>query len=59
MSDTSPALRGRAFLLHKGQPAWPCYDTSKRAVMLLNTSCTIAYDPDAETRKLWQWLDHI
>lgn len=42
-----------------GQPAWPRYDTSKRAVMLLNTTCQVAYDPDAETRKLWQSLGRI
>ena len=42
-----------------GQPAWPPYDPSKRAVMLLNTSRTIAYDADAKTRKLWQSLYHI
>ena len=39
-----------------GQPAWPPYDTSKRAGDVLNTSCTLAYDADAETRKLWRSL---
>lgn len=42
----------------QGEPAWPRYDTSKRAVMLLNTTCQVAYDPDGETRKLWQSLGH-
>jgi para-nitrobenzyl esterase len=38
------------------QPAWPRYDTHKREVMLLNTSCRVAADPDRQERKLWQSL---
>lgn len=41
------------------QPAWPRYETGKRAVMLLNSKCEVAYDPDGETRKLWQSLGRI
>jgi para-nitrobenzyl esterase len=38
----------------QGQPAWPRYDEVKRAVMLLNTSCRVANDPDGEERAFWQ-----
>jgi para-nitrobenzyl esterase len=38
----------------QGQPAWPRYDTQRRAVMLLNSECRVAYDPDSEQRRLWQ-----
>ncbi len=37
-----------------GQPAWPRYDLQKRAVMLLNSECRVAYDPNGEERRLWQ-----
>lgn len=40
----------------RGQPAWPRYDTRTRAVMLLNSRCRVAMDPDEEQRKLWQSL---
>ncbi len=40
----------------QGQPAWPRYDTQRRAVMLLNTECRVAYDPNSTERKLWQSL---
>ncbi len=39
-----------------GQPAWPRYDTDTRAVMLLDSRCRVALDPDGEERKLWQSL---
>jgi para-nitrobenzyl esterase len=39
-----------------GQPAWPRYDTERRAVMLLNSECTVVYDPDSEQRQLWHSL---
>jgi len=39
-----------------GQPAWPRYDTDKRAVMLFNTECRVVDDPDGEERKFWQSL---
>ncbi|GAA0585498.1 carboxylesterase/lipase family protein [Rhizomicrobium electricum] len=37
-----------------GQPAWPRYDTARRAVMLLNSQCRVADDPDGEERAFWQ-----
>jgi para-nitrobenzyl esterase len=40
----------------QGQPAWPRYDTQRRAVMLLNSECRVADDPGSEERKLWQSL---
>ena len=39
-----------------GQPAWPRYDTARRAVMLLNSECTVVYDPESEQRQLWHSL---
>ena len=38
------------------QPAWPRYNTRKRAVMLLDSKCRVATDPDGEARELWQTL---
>ena len=40
----------------QGQPAWPRYYIENRAVMLLNSQCRVAYDPDSEQRKLWKSL---
>ncbi|MGH8269119.1 MAG: carboxylesterase family protein [Steroidobacteraceae bacterium] len=40
----------------EGQPAWPRYQTATRAVMLLDTRCRVAMDPDGEARKLWRSL---
>jgi para-nitrobenzyl esterase len=40
----------------EGQPAWPRYDTQRRAVMLLNTECRVADDPGSQERKLWRSL---
>lgn len=40
----------------QGQPAWPRYDTHTRAVMLLDSRCRVAMDPNREERKLWQSL---
>jgi para-nitrobenzyl esterase len=42
--------------LAQGQPAWPRYDSQRRAVMLLNSECRVAYDPGSDERKLWQSL---
>ncbi|EGX99494.1 carboxylesterase type B [Nitrospirillum viridazoti Y2] len=39
-----------------GQPAWPRYDTKNRAVMLLNSQCQVAMDPDGQEREMWQAL---
>ncbi|ASG20363.1 carboxylesterase/lipase family protein [Nitrospirillum viridazoti] len=39
-----------------GQPAWPRYDTKDRAVMLLNSQCQVAMDPDGQEREMWQAL---
>lgn len=40
----------------RGQPPWPRYDIPTRAVMLLDSRCQVAMDPDGEQRKLWQSL---
>jgi para-nitrobenzyl esterase len=39
-----------------GQPAWPRYETATRPVMLLDSRCRVAIDPDSEERKLWRSL---
>jgi para-nitrobenzyl esterase len=38
---------------HPGLPAWPAYDTARRATMLFDVGCTVADDPDAEERMAW------
>ena len=40
----------------RGQPAWPRYDTERRAVMLLNSECKVVHDPESEQRQLWHSL---
>jgi para-nitrobenzyl esterase len=40
----------------EGQRVWPRYDTRTREVLLLNSTCSVAADPDREERKLWQSL---
>jgi para-nitrobenzyl esterase len=40
----------------QGHPAWPRYDTQRRAVMLLNSECQVVDDPNSDERKLWQSL---
>jgi len=40
----------------RGQPAWPRYHTDTREVMLLNSSCRVAKDPNSEQRRLWESL---
>ena len=40
----------------RGQPAWPRYDTATREVMLLDSRCRVAGDPDGEERRFWQSL---
>jgi len=39
---------------HSGLPAWPTYDTDRRATMLFDVDCRIADDPDAEERLAWE-----
>ena len=37
---------------HKGLPAWPAFDTTKRATMILNNEPKVVNDPNGEERKL-------
>jgi para-nitrobenzyl esterase len=37
-----------------GQPAWPRYDTAHRPVMLIDSTCKTAADPDGAERAMWQ-----
>jgi para-nitrobenzyl esterase len=39
---------------HAGLPAWPAYDTDRRATMLFDVDCRVADDPDAEERRAWE-----
>ncbi len=41
---------------HADIPAWPPYDTQRRATMVLNAECRVVDDPHAEERLLWQEL---
>jgi para-nitrobenzyl esterase len=36
---------------HKGLPAWPKFDTAKRATMIFNHECKVVNDPNGEERK--------
>lgn len=42
-----------------GQPAWPRYETATRAVMLLDSRCRVAMDPDGEERRFWRSLGWV
>ncbi len=37
---------------HDGLPEWPAYTTEKRATMVLDNKCTVAYDADREELNL-------
>ena len=37
---------------HKGLPAWPAFDTTKRATMILNNEPKVVNDPNGKERKL-------
>ena len=39
-----------------GQPAWPRYGEARREVMLLNSQCRVAMDPNGEERRFWRSL---
>ncbi len=40
----------------RAQPAWPRYDTATREVMLLDSRCRVAKDPNGEERRFWRSL---
>jgi para-nitrobenzyl esterase len=39
---------------HASIPAWPTYDSARRATLVLDKACRIENDPRGETRLLWQ-----
>ena len=39
---------------HASIPAWPAYEASTRATLVLDTACRIENDPRGEERRLWQ-----
>jgi len=39
-----------------GQPAWPRYEESTREVMLLDSQCRVASDPNGDERRFWRSL---
>ena len=41
---------------HAGIPAWPPYDTERRATMILDAECRLVDDPHREERLLWEEL---
>jgi para-nitrobenzyl esterase len=41
----------------KGQPAWPAYDTARRATMLINAECKVVDDPFSLERSLWEQME--
>ena len=40
----------------RGVPEWPRYNTKSRPTMLIDTTCKVVNDPDAEIRKMWETL---
>lgn len=40
----------------QGQPAWPRYDIDTRPVMLLNSRCGVAMNPDGRELRVWRSL---
>jgi len=40
----------------RGAPEWPRYNTKSRPTMLIDTTCKVVNDPDAEIRKMWETL---
>ena len=38
----------------RGVPEWPRYNTHSRPTMLVNTTCHVENDPNAEVRKMWE-----
>jgi para-nitrobenzyl esterase len=43
---------------HQGLPAWPQYDTERRATMRFDTTCEVMDDPGAADRELWAGVTH-
>jgi para-nitrobenzyl esterase len=41
----------------KGQPAWPAYDTTKRATMFIDAECKVINDPFSPERQVWDQVD--
>lgn len=39
---------------HPAIPAWPAYEASQRATLILDSDCRIENDPRGEERRLWQ-----
>jgi len=38
---------------HPGIPAWPPYDATRRATMILDAKCRVVDDPHRAERILW------
>jgi len=56
MSSYFASFARRGVPAAQGQPAWPRYETHTRAVMLLNSRCRVAMNPDGEARRFWRSL---
>jgi para-nitrobenzyl esterase len=39
---------------HPGLPAWPRYETGRRATMIFDTQPRVVNDPESEVRKVLQ-----
>ena len=39
---------------HASIPAWPAYESTRRATLVLDKACRIENDPRGEARRLWQ-----
>ena len=42
-----------------GQPAWPAYDLTRRAMMRIDTQCEVIDDRHREEREMWKALGYL
>ncbi len=54
MAETWAAFARTGKPAHASIPAWPVYDLTRRATMILNATWHVENDPRGETRQLWQ-----
>jgi para-nitrobenzyl esterase len=56
MSDAWIAFARTGAPGHAGLPEWPAYDTARRATMVFDRECRVAFDPAPLARRLWATL---
>lgn len=59
MSDAWIAFARTGNPSHPGIPAWPTYDTQRRATMVFDVKTQLVDDPRAPERKVWEGKDLV